>query len=753
MKRIVTIAAAVLLMFGLTGVALAASSSPRGKTIDPNSNVRPLGSPVYDWVATGDDPLDSVWLTMVRFDPVDWSKDNFYGTYKRNLGGSGTLEGEGYSWSANGDSILATGTFEGAASGTWQGLFVLADTCNGTWVCTNSYPPQNGNFAGHAVARPPSPYLIIYADIFDGNTELNAFAEWKRKKGFDVEMKMLGDIEGVTYDENPDVQAIREYIQGWWDPDWIVPSYVLLVGDPISVDYPEGYKAEWADPEHLPTRQYLWPLEYRMTSDYWFQIMDHDDTADVALGRWCVNNEQELSTIITKTFDYQGYSDAVPALGWEPNRTLLVAHWCNTRGEPVPDLRDSSEVIRQMFEDWDIPGYEVYTAYAQTPPSEGGPDPAAGPNNDTIKGYLEGNPQTNGIGVINYIGHAEPSYWYSWNAWGECFSNDTVYSMNQTHHGYPLVYQFCCATGSIAYGQDRALCEAWTLHPNGGAAGALGVSGSSTYGGDQYSTPMAKGIFSAHFEDNLDCGWAIIKGGIDFMQANVDFHYTSTPPDTIKRRRVFTTYWIGDPELDVWRRPVEVAYYSRTLYPSDTQAVWIYRSSDDAAVPGAKVCIYQEGGGLHVFTYTDATGKAVLPFSSEPGIYHVTATDQVGPICIKPVSFSYTIASQPSADVEESVKPSLNWQLESVSVNPANSSTKICYSVGGSGEAVPVDLSVYDASGRKVKALVSGMKNPGHYEVTWDCCDASGARCPIGVYFIRMQSGKFHTSRKETLIY
>jgi len=40
---------------------------------------------------------------------------------------------------------------------------------------------------------------------------------------------------------------------------------------------------------------------------------------------------------------------------------------------------------------------------------------------------------------------------------------------------------------------------------------------------------------------------------------------------------------------------------------------------------------------------------------------------------------------------------------------------------------------VYDLLGREVATLVDGMKEPGHYSITFD-----GSRLSSGIYFLRM---------------
>jgi len=63
-----------------------------------------------------------------------------------------------------------------------------------------------------------------------------------------------------------------------------------------------------------------------------------------------------------------------------------------------------------------------------------------------------------------------------------------------------------------------------------------------------------------------------------------------------------------------------------------------------------------------------------------------------------------------------------------------------------------VELSVFDATGREVKTLVSSHHTPGHYEVTWNGKDAKGAKCPSGVYFIRMHNNEFNANALVVLI-
>ncbi len=58
-----------------------------------------------------------------------------------------------------------------------------------------------------------------------------------------------------------------------------------------------------------------------------------------------------------------------------------------------------------------------------------------------------------------------------------------------------------------------------------------------------------------------------------------------------------------------------------------------------------------------------------------------------------------------------------------------------------------VSLKVIDVLGREVKTLVEEYKQPGMYTVSWDATDAAS-----GIYFYRLQAGKFVQSKKMVVI-
>jgi hypothetical protein len=87
--------------------------------------------------------------------------------------------------------------------------------------------------------------------------------------------------------------------------------------------------------------------------------------------------------------------------------------------------------------------------------------------------------------------------------------------------------------------------------------------------------------------------------------------------------------------------------------------------------------------------------------------------------------------------------------------NPFNPATKIEYWVpegAKAGDKAGVNVIVYDVRGARVKTLVSGAKAAGHYVAQWDGRDDRGTPVSSGIYFYRMTTPGFATTRKMVLL-
>lgn len=81
--------------------------------------------------------------------------------------------------------------------------------------------------------------------------------------------------------------------------------------------------------------------------------------------------------------------------------------------------------------------------------------------------------------------------------------------------------------------------------------------------------------------------------------------------------------------------------------------------------------------------------------------------------------------------------------------NPFNPVTTINYSLP---EAVHVKLEIYNVLGQKVRTLVDGLQVAGYKRVHWNGRDEYRGEMASGVYFYRLEAGRYSSSKKLLLL-
>jgi hypothetical protein len=77
--------------------------------------------------------------------------------------------------------------------------------------------------------------------------------------------------------------------------------------------------------------------------------------------------------------------------------------------------------------------------------------------------------------------------------------------------------------------------------------------------------------------------------------------------------------------------------------------------------------------------------------------------------------------------------------------NPFRSGTVISYAVADDN---PVRLQLFDVSGRRVRMLVDAPTTAGFHQVAWDGRDEQGRALSSGIYYARIQIGRWSETRK-----
>lgn len=111
----------------------------------------------------------------------------------------------------------------------------------------------------------------------------------------------------------------------------------------------------------------------------------------------------------------------------------------------------------------------------------------------------------------------------------------------------------------------------------------------------------------------------------------------------------------------------------------------------------------------------------------------------------------FDIASNGVA-VEEAGAPetAAATELRGAAPNPFNPATAIRFTLRHGG---PVDLAIYDLSGRLVRTLARGDRlAAGDHTMAWDGRSDAGKDLPSGVYLVRFESGGVESAHKITLM-
>ena len=100
-------------------------------------------------------------------------------------------------------------------------------------------------------------------------------------------------------------------------------------------------------------------------------------------------------------------------------------------------------------------------------------------------------------------------------------------------------------------------------------------------------------------------------------------------------------------------------------------------------------------------------------------------------------------------DINDPEVPVVATALHNNYPNPFNPETTISYSVKETG---PVTIDVYNVKGQLVKSLVKGIQEPGNHTIVWNGTDNNGRSVSSGVYYYKMNAGKYSSTRKMIMM-
>nr|MDK2850938.1 hypothetical protein [Candidatus Cloacimonadota bacterium] len=368
-----------------------------------------------------------------------------------------------------------------------------------------------------------------------------SLAEMYEGRGITVLIKNVNQI--LASQTGQDAQEkIRNYIISAYDSNPL--RYVLLGGD-VEIIPHRGFYVNMGNQgesdDDIPSDMYYSCLDGNWNYDgdeFWGEAQEADLIPEIAIGRICYNNDQEIINQINKIFMYQ-----VAPVGDHVKTVDLVGEWLwdgpTWGGDYMDELIGGSSIHGYTTvgipEDWGIT-----TLYDRT----NGYSDSWGPYQ--IRPIL-----SEGANLVNHQGHSATTY-------NMRLSNNQVTETTITNDGvngnYSIYFTQGCYAGSFdnrdtdpnSYGTD-CITEKFTSIPTS----AAGMISHSRYGwGVQGSTNGASQYFHREYIDALfgeniyELGYTLVDSKIDnipFITGSAVMHWVT-----------YETNLFGCPVTNVW---------------------------------------------------------------------------------------------------------------------------------------------------------------------------------------------------------
>lgn len=453
----------------------------------------------------------------------------------------------------------------------------------------------------------PIKMIIVSPPMFE--TQLASFIEWKRKKGFIVDLALTNNAAvGST------TTSIKNYIKAQYDNATLenpAPTFVLFVGDVAQI------------PAHNGT------AGSHVTDLYYATFTTGDNFPDCYYGRFSATNEAQLAPQLEKTLMYEQYTMPNPA--YLDNAVLVAgadANFGPTHGNGQMNYLANNYVNT---------AYGFSTVNTHLHPA-------------SAQAALIRQEIGAGVGYANYTAHCGSSGWSD-----PAFENSHVPAMvNEDKYG--LMIGNCCQSGKF----DDSSCFGETLlrAVKKGAVAYLGASNNSLWNEDFYwsvglrSTINASPTYQAsnlgaydrlfHTHNESHDQWMVTNQAI--CQAGNLAVQASTSSSKLYYWEIYHLF--GDPSVMSYLTQAPV------MSVSAPQVLMIGANSMEVtAVPYAYVALVKEGVVIGS-TFANSTGVATLSFDplTEPGEYELAVWAQnyrqffSTVNCIVP-SGSYVVAS------------------------------------------------------------------------------------------------------------
>ena len=257
------------------------------------------------------------------------------------------------------------------------------------------------------------------------------------------------------------------------------------------------------------------------------------------------------------------------------------------------------------------------------------------------------------------------------------------------------------------------------------------VDGSATYGMTNTTwpnsqAPLAYIIFNPN--STTPPATTILPHGGNKFAASIA---ATTPPNND---------WLITPVLN---RPLELRFWARSLMA-------------EYGLEKFKVGVSTTGTSPSDFTIISGANPISAPVDWTEYVYNLSNYNgnvYVGIQCVSNDAWifmldDFLVTGRPQSGDDPNA-PVVATELHGNYPNPFNPETTISFSVKDKGH---VKVDIYNVKGQLVKTLVNGNMNSGKYDIVWNGRDNAGNAVSSGVYFYKMNAGKYSSTKKMIMM-
>ncbi|MDD4310655.1 MAG: choice-of-anchor J domain-containing protein, partial [Candidatus Cloacimonetes bacterium] len=186
-----------------------------------------------------------------------------------------------------------------------------------------------------------------------------------------------------------------------------------------------------------------------------------------------------------------------------------------------------------------------------------------------------------------------------------------------------------------------------------------------------------------------------------------------------------------------------------------TQIKFWAKSYSAQYIESFKVGISTTGTAPTNFTIISGATAIQPPTTWTEYIYPLsygTTPIRIGIQCVSDDKFVFCVDDvtvEGASPNEDPIVPVIATELKNNYPNPFNPETTISFSVK---EAAPVTLEIYNVKGQLVKTLVNNVMDAGNHSAVWNGMDNNGRSVASGMYYYKMNAGKYSSTKKMVLM-